>query len=294
MTAVHEIPLRSVKANPEAASSDKDLNGALDELYVAPFESFVAFRSELAARLRAAGDAFAARQVANATKPTRTAWALNQVARLRPELVAAIVSSREAAASAQKSGNSSEIRGSSRRHRDAIVEVVRAVGTILAADGASFSAVQARRVGETLQAIAMDETERKALTAGRLTRDVAVADPFAGIDAGPPMLRRSPGDSAPSEKSARAEASKGRLEERSAQARDAERIRRERERVTEEARSRVKTLDASIAEARKAAAQAQRELVRAQHEADQAKRTLTDREQELERAKEHLMRLAEK
>ena len=46
---------------------------------------------ELVAALRARGEAAAAQAVAAAAKPTRTAWALNQVARARPELVEALL-----------------------------------------------------------------------------------------------------------------------------------------------------------------------------------------------------------
>ncbi len=273
------------------ATSDSALNGALDELYAAPFDRFMALRSELAGRLRAAGDAPAARQIANASKPTRSAWALNQVARRRPELLAAIVSTREAAAGAQKSGDSSEIRDGARRYRDAVGEAVRAVGSILAADQVPFSAAQARRVGETLQALATDEAERAKLTAGRLVRDVAVEDPFAGIEAGPATRRPRASDAAPTEKSASGAKAKARPDDELARAREAKRIRDERARAIEEARARVKALEASNTEARKAAAEAHREFVRSQHEADKAKRALAEVEQELERAREHLGRL---
>jgi hypothetical protein len=286
--------------NALRSTSDGALNGALDELYAAPFDRFMALRSELAGRLRAAGDAPAARQIANASKPTRTAWALNQVARRRPELLAAIVSSREAAAAAQKSGDSSEIRDGARRYRDAVGDAVQAVGSILIADGVPFSAAQARRVGETLKALAADEAERAKLTAGRLVRDVAVDDPFAGIEAGPPARRPGASESAQSERAVRGQKSekatsgakaKGRPDDELARAREAKRLRDERARAIEEARARVKALEASNAEARKAAAETHRDLVRAQHEADKAKRALAEVEQELESARAHLSKL---
>ena len=293
--------------NALGSTSDSALSGALDELYGARFESFMSLRGELAGRLRAAGDASAARQIANAPKPTRTAWALNQVARRRPELLAAIVSTREAAAGARKSGDSSEIRDGARRYRDAVGEAVRAVGSILAADGVPFSAAQARRVGETLQVLATDEAERARLTAGRLVRDVAVEDPFAGIEAGPPARRPSASQSAQSERTAtqseravRGEKSekaasvakaKGRPDDELARAREAKRIRDERARAIDEARARVKALEASNAEARRAAAEAHRELLRTQREADKAKRALAEVEQELESARAHLAKL---
>src|SRR5579864_5058872 len=177
---------------PESeAPSSSALHGALDELYAAPFDRFIALRKELVARLRAAGDLEAARQVGVANKPTRSAWALNQLARTRPEVVTAIIESREAAVATQKSGDAEEIRESARQYRDAIAQALKGARSILEGDGASLSAAQARRMGETMQALVSDVEERQRLQTGRLTQDVAVEDPFAGLEAAGKPRRRA-------------------------------------------------------------------------------------------------------
>jgi len=271
------------------AASDASSSTALDELYAARFDAFVSLRRELGARLRAAGDVAGARRVLEATKPTRTAWALNQVARRHPEHVTAILRSREAAARAQKSGDSSTIRELTRQYRDAVAEAVRAVRTILASDGVTLSAHQARRVGETLQALATDAAEREKLTTGRLTRDVEVEDPFAAIDVGPSTRRPKEGQAIrdpPSTRRAEGQAARAREAERAREAR----IAQDKQRVAEEARARIMELDHAVAMARKTAMQAEREVRQAQYEADKAQRGLSELEKKLERARETLKR----
>lgn len=272
------------------AGSDDMLTQALDELYAAPFEGFVQLRKELSARLRSAGDVSGGRQVADAIKPTRTAWALNRIARHNPELVAAIAKSREAASTAQKNGDPSAIRDMARQYRDAIGGVVRAVRAILAADGLTLSAMQARRVAETLQALTSDEGELAKLTTGRLTRDVEVEDPFATVELGPG--ERSSSRPAPERK----DVSTKRADEKAARAREAERLRdlrilQEKQRALEEARTRVTELDHAVAEARKVLMHEEREVKRAQYEADKANRNLADLSERLARARERLKKL---
>jgi hypothetical protein len=270
--------------------NDETLIRALDELYAAPFERFVSLRADLRARFRAAGDAAGARQVSEAAKPTRTAWALNRVARSNPELVAAMVRAREGAATAQKRGDSTAIRDLVRQYRDAVAAVVRAVRATLVANGGTLSATHARRVGETLQALAADEGERKKLTTGRLTRDVEVDDPFSETELGPlvPGSKRRPstGEEAPSQ----------RANEKAARAREAERLRdlrilREKQHALDKARSTVSELDDAIAEARKFAMQEDREARRAQYAADKANRKVADLMEKLARARDQLKKL---
>jgi len=52
---------------------------AADELYAGPLDRFVERRRALARALRDAGDAPGSRQVAAMTKPSMTAWAVNQL-----------------------------------------------------------------------------------------------------------------------------------------------------------------------------------------------------------------------
>lgn len=255
------------------------LQTALDELYGAPFDRFVSLRRELVVRLREAGDPEAARQLGAANKPPRSAWALNQLARTSPELVAAIVESWEAAAAAQKSGDADDIRESARQYRDAVAQVVKGARSLLAADGASLSVLQARRIGETLQALVSNAEERRKLQGGRLTRDVAVEDPFAGLEeCGKPPKRTRAGTEVEAEA-------------KSARKREEERVRLERERAVAEGRAKVAALEGSVDVARRAAAEAERSLRQAQSTASQTKSALAKLEEDLAVAREQLKKL---
>jgi hypothetical protein len=258
---------------------------AVDELYATSFDGFVKLRGELAVRLRASGDPIAAKQIAAARKPTRSAWALNQVVRREPERIARIVETRVDAIASQKNGSADAIRDSARTHREAIAEAVRAARAVLEADGLSLPALQARRLGETLQAIAADDAARATLMAGRLTEDVAVDDPFAGLEAGPAQAHhaRTPRDPAPSK----------REDPEEARQREAERARQERERHIAEARARIADLEKEHAAVRRASTEADRLLFHAQSDADKAKAALDHATRELAEAHKHLDALRE-
>ena len=266
------------------APPNSALHAALDELYGAPFERFIPLRKELVARLRAAGDLEGARQIGVANKPTRSAWALNQLARTRPEVVGAIVDSRDAAVAAQKSGDAEEIRESARQHRDAIAQALKEARSILESDGASLSAAQARRMGETMQALVSDVEERQKLRAGRLTQDVAVEDPFAGLEAGGKPRRRA---DAETEGEAEAEP-----EAQSTRKRESERRRLERERAIEDARAKVTAVERSVDLARRAVTEAERALRQAQSAAEQTKSALGKLETDLALARDQLKKLS--
>ncbi|MGA7123569.1 MAG: hypothetical protein WBY94_25925 [Polyangiaceae bacterium] len=259
---------------------------ALDKLYAAPFEGFVSLRRELSAGLRAAGDLAAARTLGAANKPTRTAWALNQVARNHPALVEAIIDSWRAAAAAQKSRDADAIREGVRRYREAIGEAVRAARSILAGDGVSLSIAQARRMSETLQALATDETERARLLAGRLTQDVPINDPFAGLEVSTPGRQPKPLQKAVGVVSSK------RANEQAARQAEAARVRQERQRAADDAHARVAALERSVAEARSIAAAADRARERAEREVAVAQSALGTLEEDLARARERLKQLS--
>ncbi len=265
----------------ESTLLDPALNAALDELYAGPFDSFVALRRELSVRLRGTGNASAARLVAQAAKPTRTAWALNQVARAHPDIIAAIVGLREAAATEQKTGDAQTIRDGIRRYRDAVGVVVRAVRSTLATDGVALSSTQARRLSETVQALSTDESEREKLASGRLTRDVEVEELFAGVEVGDVAAH-------PKERGPVHDAKGSKADAEARRAREAERLRVERERQEreiEEARARVTALERAVDDARKISMDAEREARRAQYDSDKAARSLAELERKLERAR---------
>lgn len=258
-------------------AGDPALEAALDELYAAQFATFVTLRRALSVRLGAAGDAAAARRLAKAPKPTRTAWALNQVTRNDPEIVADVIRCREAAASAQTLGESAAIRDGARQYRESVGKVVQAVRTLLGVDGIELSSTQARRVGETLQALASSELGRATWMAGRLTRDMEVDDPFAGIEIGTAPHRAKERMEGRGQKTSKVE------DEERARALEAERASKLRavQREVVKAHARVTELDGAVSAARKTVLAAEREARRAQYDLDKARRAVTELERKL-------------
>ena len=264
---------------------------ALDQLYAAPLDAFVPLRRELVAALRKTGDAPASRRVAAASKPSRTAWALNQVARRHPELLTAVLHARATALAAQRGGTPEAVRVTARQYREHIARAVEAAGEILGEAGGELTATQGRRVGATVQALAgADDAEGRArLLGGRLVADVDVDDPFAGLAMGPSRDRQAveapPRDNLAPRRAARAAA------EVAGQERAARREREKKTNELEKARDRVHKLEREVSEARASARHAEVAATRAQAEAERARRAADDAERQLEEARQALRAL---
>ncbi|HEX4627596.1 MAG TPA: hypothetical protein VH137_02310 [Gemmatimonadales bacterium] len=260
---------RGVEPDADAAAA------ALDRLYAAPLDAFVPLRRDLVAVLRKTGDAAASRRVAAASKPSRTAWALNQVARLRPELLIAVLDARASALAAQKDGAADAVRATARRYREQISCAVQAAGEILVVAGVrDFTATQGRRIGATMQALAgQDDPEGRArLLGGQLVADVDVDDPFAGLAVGTTRgggaAPAPPRDDLAPRRAARAAA------EVAARERTDRREREKKAQELEKARDRVHQLEKSVSEARASARHAEVAATRAQAEAERARRAV--------------------
>jgi hypothetical protein len=260
------------------------LERALDELYAASLDRFTSLRSELVARLRTAGELAASRAIAGAGKPTRTVWALNQIARSRPDLVAAILASRDDAAGAQKTGSADAIRAGLRRYRETVADAVGEARTLFAGGGVTLSTAQARRLAETLQTVAAGEAERRELVAGRLMREASTDEPFARSDVEPRIANEKVLTRSNASGPKRSDQAARRMAEM-------ERARQEKTRRIDEARVRVAELVRSVTDARRLAARARSAALRAQAEAHQATVSLEGLEQELSRARKLLKRL---
>jgi hypothetical protein len=264
------------------ASGPEPLSGALDRLFGVPLEQFVALRRELGTALRAAGELAASRVVATAPKPSRTAWALNQVARRRPELLQAFFEARDRAADAQKQGDAEQVRTTVREYRARLADAVRAGGEVLAEVGVDIRSGQSRRIGESLQAASAGGDEVRAkLIAGRLTQDVDIEDPFGGLELDAARASR---DRAHPRKDDSA-SQKREDAVRAARERAIQRERAEHERAMEEGRRRVAVLEQKAQEARALARDAEVAAVRAQSAAEKARRAAGEAEEQLTQAR---------
>jgi hypothetical protein len=259
---------------------------AFERLYAAPLEEFVTLRRTLASELRSSGDAAAARDLLAAKKPSRTAWALNQVARRHPEALRAAMDAHVAATRAQSAADGEVMRETARAFRDRLGDVIKRCAEILADAGAQLSPSQARRLGETLRA-AIGETgdSRQRLLTGRLVDDVDVEDPFAAQP-------DAPGVGVPEvEVQSKASAAAKAREREAEHAREAQRAKEARERAIADARRNVEALEKEAREARDGAHQAEASAVRARADADHARRAATAVEDRLAGAREALQKL---
>ena len=277
-----------------------DVTAALDRLYAAPLDGFVAVRRELAGQLKAGGDVAASRLVGALAKPSRTAWALNQVARKRPALVQAALDAHVTAQAVQKGGDAEAMRASARAYRDRVTEVIALATQLVHEDGSELASAQGRRIGATLQAVATggDPGLREALVKGQLVGDVDVEDPFAGLELGPRAehdgprgTRAAPATAArslPHEPSARhgaTDSAAARAGADAAARQAAERERQARAQEREVKRARLAALETEAKEARASAREAEVTATRAQSEAERARRAVEAIEKRIEEAR---------
>jgi hypothetical protein len=309
----------ATKAHREAPGAGGGAAEGIERLYAAPLEGFVALRREIAVALKAAGDAAGSKAVAALPKPSRTAWALNQVARRHPGILRAAFEARVAAEAAQKSADGEALRASARAFRDRLADVVHAAEGVARESGAELTVTQGRRISATVQSIAAndDRETREALEAGRLGADVDLDDPFAGLEIGakrerpPAAIERDAPRREPPTRSVGTTADRVREREHGAQARATqERAAQERERARqhearelekareraarelEKARGLVVDLEAEAREARAAAREAEITAGRAKAEAERARRAVEAIEKRLDDARGAVRALA--
>ena len=134
------------------------MSDALDELYAAPLDEFVARRNALAKALRKEGKADEADEVASRRKPSASAWVVNRLARDEKRAVAGLLR----AVDDVKAGKD----GADARFRDAVDELTRAARALLERDGKRPTDALLREVATTLRAAAA--ADPGILSSGRL------------------------------------------------------------------------------------------------------------------------------
>jgi hypothetical protein len=148
------------------------LDDALDELYGTDPADFVTTRKRLVAALRSGGDPAAAKELAAARRPSTSAWALNQLARREPDLVASLLEESAALLAAQTralSGQPDALRDAIRAHRAALDAATAGAAAVL---GARANDSFRNEIVATLRAASADADIARQLRTGRLTREV--------------------------------------------------------------------------------------------------------------------------
>jgi hypothetical protein len=156
-------------------ASVPDLDEELDRLYGLPPTAFTAARNDLARRLRAAGRTEAAAETAKRTKPSISAWAVNQLSRQRREDLQALVRLGRRLADAQLRAAAGEGKSEFEKLRSEHADAVRSLSAsategLREVGGRPGDAVR-RRIAETVRALSLDPAEPNPLLEGRLTAD---------------------------------------------------------------------------------------------------------------------------
>ena len=170
------------------------LDEALDELYGAPLDDFVAERKRLTKRLE--GDE--AKELAKARKPNVAAWALNQLARRERRDVDLLLDAghrlRQAQAGVLHGAEKAAFEDARRKEGDALRRLTKAAERLLRESRGSAGASALGRIGDGLRAAAITEEGRELLARGRFVEPPQLTgfDAFAGIDV-PKTGKKPPG-----------------------------------------------------------------------------------------------------
>jgi len=231
-----------------------ELDEALDALYDAAPETFVAERKRLAKELKAEGHDADAEHVTKLRKPVIAAWALNRLARDHRREIDLLLDSghrlRAAQAGVLRGDAREAFEQAQRTERETISRLVRAAGQLLTERGGASTAVL-DQIAASLHAAAVSEAGREVLAAGRFTEPLTLEgfDAVAGL-APPPKraAKAKPTRSTEELKQARAELAEARKRLRQA------------ERTAHEARKLTAQADAEVEAAADAVREAERRL----------------------------------
>jgi hypothetical protein len=230
----------------------------IDDLYSLPLDDFTSKRDALASELRDAGKKEDAAEVKRLRKPSLAAWAVNQLAREKPDAMKELFELRERI---ENSSSAADMRAASEERRRLIAELVDRAGSILTEAGRATGANTMQAITQTLHA-GDNENERDALVHGRLSRELTPSG-FGGFSA----TFESAADDAD-------DAGDSRMEEK----------RRRSEELAEEAEA----AEAEAARLSDELAAAERALQRAQARSDMARRSAEEARKNAERAKSEL------
>lgn len=157
---------------------------ALDDLYGAPLEDFIAERKRLGKKLE--GDE--AKAFAKARKPNVAAWVLNQLARRERRDVDLLLDAghrlRQAQAGVLRGSEKAAFEDARRKESDALKRLTKAAERLLRDARGTVGAGVLSQINEGLRAAAITEEGRELLARGRFVEPPQSTgfDAFAGID----------------------------------------------------------------------------------------------------------------
>jgi hypothetical protein len=166
-----------------------------DELYALPPAEFTRARDERAKALRKEGRREEADAVKALRKPTVAAWALNQLARTRPEQLERLLAAGHGLRAAQEEllagGDRKALQRAAATEREVVAKLADSATGLAAEAGERAGPALREKIAETLHAAALDEETAEELRAGRLLREREAIGGFGAVAAGAPAAGRA-------------------------------------------------------------------------------------------------------
>jgi len=251
----------------------------VDELFLLPLREFTAARDRLAAQLVAAKQRDRAREVKELQRPTVAAWVVNQLAHRHRAAVRRLLDAgavlRRAQYALGRRGSADDFRAATKRRQETLREL-RALAAQLLREAGSAAHLDA--VLATLEAASVDPAAAKAVTTGRLSRELPRPAGFG--DAAQLALLPS-GTTAPTRPAAEPKPAGAKRQHARKRAMEARRLDREAAQA-EQAAKRAAQRGAILERGRRELEQQVQEL---REELQAAERRLHDAEGELARAR---------
>jgi hypothetical protein len=151
------------------------LSQAAEDLYALPPAEFTAARDELARQARSAGQRDDAALIKKLTRPTVSAWLVNQLVRSAQQPMSQLFELGAALHAAQQELAGERLRELSVQRRHVIAELMPEASRLAASAGVSVSGSALDEVRATLEAALADPGARDAVQSGQLTRALSYA-----------------------------------------------------------------------------------------------------------------------
>jgi hypothetical protein len=151
------------------------LSQVAGELYGLPPAEFTAARDDRARQARTAGDSAAAAQIRKLTRPTVSAWLVNQLARSASPLMSRLYEIAQALQDAQRELAGDRLRELAVERRQLIAGLMPEASRLAAAAGVNVSGGTLDEVRATLEAALADAGAREAVQSGQLTKPISYA-----------------------------------------------------------------------------------------------------------------------
>jgi hypothetical protein len=228
-----------------------ELDEALNELYGAAPEEFVAERKRLAKQLKSEGRGDESDVLAKVRKPTVAAWAINRLARDARREVDLLLDSGHRMRTAQAGVLRGEARETfeqaQRTERETIASLVREAERVLSERGHSSSTIL-EQIATSLHAAAVSEHGRELLAAGRLTEALTLEGFNALAGLAPPRSKRA-GKPKPSRSTEEMKELRAELAEARKRLREAEKTAHEAHKLAAQADTEVEAAAAAVRKA---------------------------------------------